>query len=146
MTLSRCRSGHAPDAFPMAPDDGWGWVDFKKKFHSCESPDTLITAIRDDRDAGVDLVWMPGREHMILPEEMPDAAAAVLAARKRRAADDLLDSLEKLRWFGGLFAGLAAYMFYQGWSLAPRSAAPGRTTGLRLATRCSPRCRWASPC
>lgn len=113
----------------MAPDDGWGWVDYKKKSHSCAASATLITAIRDDRDAGVDLVWMPGRKHMILPDELPDAAAAVLTARKRHATDDLLDSLEKLRWFGGLFAGLAAWMFYQGWSLAPRGAAPAQRLG-----------------
>jgi membrane associated rhomboid family serine protease len=115
----------------MAPD-GWGWVDFKKKSHPCAAIDTLITAIRDDRDAGVDLVWMPGHGHMILPEELPDAAAAVLTARKRHAANDLLDALEKLRWFGGLFVGLAAYLFYQGWALAPRGAATGERLGFAL--------------
>lgn len=119
------------DAFPIAPD-GWGWVDVKGKNHPCDSPAALLDAIRDDRDAGVQLVWIPVREHMILPEELPDAADAVLAARKRRARDDLLDSQEKLRWFGGLLAGLAGYMFYQGWTFLPRIATPGERLGFAL--------------
>ncbi len=55
---------------------------------------------------------------MILPEEMEGAAAAILAARKRRAADDLLDTHDKLRWFGVLLGGLLAYIIYQNWSRA----------------------------
>jgi membrane associated rhomboid family serine protease len=76
----------------------------------------LISAIRDDRDARVVLAWTPEQTHMILPEEVPGTTEAVLAARKRFTADDLLDSWDKLRWFGLLFGGLALYMFYQGWS------------------------------
>ena len=106
------------DAFPKAPD-GWGWVDIKGKPHPCGSGEILIDTIRDDRDAGVALIWVPGRDRMILPEELPGASAAILSSRKRRAADDLLDANDKLRWFGWLLGGLAAYMFYQGWSIAP---------------------------
>ncbi len=111
------------DAFPTAPD-GWGWVDIKGRVHPCESPDMLISAIRADIDAGVVLAWTPEHEHMILPEEVAGATEAVLASRKRRAAEDLLDAIGKLRWFGYLIAGLAAYMLYQGWAFAPRGAAP----------------------
>jgi membrane associated rhomboid family serine protease len=109
------------EAFPIAPN-GWGWVDFKGKRHSCDSATTLIAAIRDDRDAGVELVWTPAHKHLILPEEMADADDAVRTSRQRRAADNLLDSLEKLRWFGSLLAGLALYLLYQGWHLAPPAA------------------------
>lgn len=119
------------DAFPKAPA-GWGWVDVKGNSHPCDSPDALITIIQDDRQAGVVLVWTPGREHMILPEEMPDAAAAVLSSRKRRACDDLLDSLGKLRWFGWLLCGLALYMLYQGWFHAPGIAAPAERLGFAI--------------
>lgn len=121
------------DAFPQAPE-GWGWVDFKGKPHPCDSAETLITAIHDDRDAGVALAWTPGREHMILPEEVTGATEAVLAARKHRAADDLLDSLDKLRWFGLMLAGLAVYMFYQGWAYSPRIAAPSERLGFAFRT------------
>ena len=133
------------EAFPTAPS-GWGWVDGKGKPHPCDSPAALISAIRDDREAGVVLAWTPGTAHMILPEELPDAADAVLASRKRRAADDLLDSLEKLRWFGWLFAGLAAYMLYQGWAFAPQHRLFRRNALASPCTRCSLQCPWASPC
>lgn len=56
---------------------------------------------------------------MIVPEEVPGAADAVLVARKRFAADDLLDSWDKLRWFGLLLGGMTLYMLYQGWTHAP---------------------------
>ena len=111
------------DAFPIAPI-GWGWVDIKGRILPCDSPATLISAIRADTDAGVVLAWTPEHEHMILPEEVPGAAAAVLASRKRRAAGDLLDAIGKLRWFGYLIVGLAGYTLYQGWTFAPRIAAP----------------------
>jgi membrane associated rhomboid family serine protease len=106
------------DAFPKAPA-GYGWADYKGKLHPCDNADTLIAAIRDDRDAGVALVWTPDNPFMILPEELSGAADAVLASRKRRAADDLADSLDKLRWFGCLLGGSFIYMFYRGWAGAP---------------------------
>lgn len=109
------------DAFPPAPA-GWGWMDYKGRPHVCENSEGLIEAIRDDRDAGVALVWVPGNSHMILPEEMPGASEAVLASRRRRAADDLVDSHDKLRWFGWLFGGLTLFMLYQGWEYSPRGA------------------------
>ena len=113
------------DAFATAPE-GWGWLDFKGKSHTSESSEALITAIRENRDDGVNLVWMPGHGHLILPEEMPGAAEAVLATRTRQAADSLLDSQGRLRWFGGLFAGLLVYRIYQGWCYAPWTAAPAQ--------------------
>lgn len=119
------------DAFPIAPQ-GWGWVDFKDKIHACESLESLIDAIRHDHDAGVNLVWMPGRDHMILPEELPGAADAVLATRQRDAAANLLHSLENLRWFGGLLAAVAVYMIYQGWNFAPRGVALAERLGFAL--------------
>ncbi len=69
---------------------------------------------------------------MVLPEEVAGTAEAVLASRKRLAADDLLDSQDKLRWFGWLLGGLAAYMLYQGWSVVPGIAAPAERLGFAL--------------
>lgn len=119
------------DAFPAAPA-GWGWVDYKGKPHACGTRDDLISAIREDRTAGVALVWIPGCPHMILPEEMPGATEAIIASRRRRAADDLVDSQDKLRWFGWLLGGLTLYMLYQGWEFSPRSAPPAERLGLVL--------------
>lgn len=114
------------EAFPQSPP-GWGWVDPKGRRHPCDSARALISAIRDDRDARVVLAWTPDHAHMILPEEVPGTTDAVLAARKRFAADDLFDSQDKLRWFGLLLGGITLYMFYQGWSRMPEAAdAAGR--------------------
>lgn len=119
------------DAFPKSLP-GSGWLDIKGKPHPSESTESLILAIRDDHNADIALVWTPDRQHMILPEEMPGSTSAVLASRQRRANDDLLDSCQKLRWFGILLAGLAAYLFYQGWILAPSIASPPVRLGFAL--------------
>ncbi len=107
------------DAFPIAPD-GWGWLDDKGRRHPCGSIEELIAAIRNDARGCVTLAWVIGHDHMILPEEVPGAEEAIHAARKRRAMDDMVDAQGKLRWYGCLFGVLAAYLFYQGWVLAPR--------------------------
>jgi membrane associated rhomboid family serine protease len=110
-----------PEAFPAAPH-GWGWLDCKRRAHPCESHAALLAAIREDRDARVLLAWTPDQRHMVLPEEVPGAGEAVIASRKRIAADDLFDSQSKLRWFGWLLGGICAYMLYQGWLFAPGAA------------------------
>lgn len=124
------------DAFPPAPA-GWGWADAKRNNHPCESAEALITAIRDDLKADVTLAWTPAHRYMILPEEVVGSTEAVLAARKRRANDDYLDSQEKLRWYGGLLAVLTAYMLFRGWSTAPGIAVPVERFGFAFRTMLS---------
>jgi membrane associated rhomboid family serine protease len=109
------------DAFPPAPA-GWGWVDHKSRHHVCESEEQLLTAISEDRDARVILVWTPETPHMILPEEVPGAISAVLTSRKRTAGADLTEAHDRLRWFGFLLGGLCLYLLYQGWVFAPGTA------------------------
>ena len=99
------------DAFPDSPN-GWGWVDSKKKSHPCDSLESLTTAIRDDRDASVALVWSPGHPKMILPEELEGMGDALRTARARWIHDDLNSATHKLRWFGLVLAVLSAYSFY----------------------------------
>ena len=99
------------DAFPDSPN-GWGWVDSKKKSHPCDSLESLTTAIRDDRDASVALVWSPGHPKMILPEELEGMGDALRTARARWTHDDLNSATHKLRWFGLVLAVLSAYSFY----------------------------------
>ena len=99
------------DAFPDSPN-GWGWVDSKKKSHPCDSLESLTTAIREDRDASVALVWSPGHPKMILPEELEGMGDALRTARARWTHDDLNSATHKLRWFGLVLAVLSAYSFY----------------------------------
>lgn len=113
-----------PDAFPKAPPLGWGWIDLKARPHPCVDEASLIQAIQEDRNASVALVWTPNSKHLILPEELPSATSAVLASRRRRALDDRLDAIDKLRWFGSLMIGLALYLFYRGWTGAPAGESP----------------------
>ena len=102
------------DAFPDAPT-GWGWIDAKKKSHPCDSLESLTTAIRDDRDGSVTLVWAPGHYKMIVPEELEGMGDALRTARARWTRDDLESGEHKLLWFGTVLAGLGAYTFYTGY-------------------------------
>jgi membrane associated rhomboid family serine protease len=119
------------DAFQKSPP-GWGWLDHQRRPHPCDSFESLIAAIRDDRDARLLLVWTPNHDYMVLPEEVAGTAEAVLVSRKRLAADDLLDSQDKLRWFGWLLGGLAVCMLYKGWSVAPGIATHAERLGFVL--------------
>jgi membrane associated rhomboid family serine protease len=110
------------DAFPKSPDDGWGWVDHKGARHSCDSVAALLETIRKDLSATVTLVWTPEHPRMVLPEELPEAAEAVMVARKRRAFEDLDESRRRLWILGGGAAMLAFYLFYQGWVRTPPMA------------------------
>lgn len=106
------------DAFPVAPP-AWGWMDYKGGLHPCESEDALIAAIDGDRNAAMALVWSPASPHMVLPEELRGATAAVLHSRRELAALDHADARDKIRWFSLLAGGLAIYLFYRAWSMAP---------------------------
>jgi membrane associated rhomboid family serine protease len=109
------------DAFPEAPA-GWGWLDHKGKRNPCGSRAQLLEAIGKDDDARLLLVWTPDSPRMVLPEEVAGAEEAVLESRRRIAAGDVIEAVGQLRWFGILLGGLTLWMFYQGWSLAPREA------------------------
>lgn len=119
------------DAFPIAPE-GWGWLDPKGRQHPCDSEAALLQAVRDDRAGIVFLLWTPRHPRMVLPEEMDGAAADVLTARKRRADDDFADALDRCRWFGFLFAGVALWMLYRGYVSPPPSADAGERIAFAL--------------
>jgi len=115
------------DAFPVSPA-GWGWVDPKGGTHPCADKDALAAAIRDDRDGSVTLVWTPGHERMILPEELPGMVEALRTAREHWTRDDLGEAYYRLRWFGGIFGALVLYYLYRGYFIAAQLAAQGGTT------------------
>lgn len=109
------------DAFPEAPG-GWGWIDATGRSHSCGSLEALASAIRDDRDGSVTLVWAPGHDRMMLAEELAGMGDALRSARTRWSRDDLEDARHRLRWFGGVLGFLVAYTFFGGFLLAGRLA------------------------
>jgi len=108
------------DAFPKAPN-GCGWVDGKGRLHPCQSETELIRTIAEDRNADVELVWTPSSPWMVLPEQLSGAAAAITSARRRRAAEDMEEARDRLRWFGFLFGAVVLWLVYQVWQ---------RSTGL----------------
>lgn len=115
-----------PDAFPKAPA-GWGWVDIKGGSHPCDSLDTLTSAVRDDRDGSVTLVWTPGHDRMVLPEELEGMGEALRTARARWSRDDLEDTTHRMRWFGGILGILSLYVFSGGFLLSGRLATQSGT-------------------
>jgi membrane associated rhomboid family serine protease len=59
---------------------------------------------------------------MILPEELPGVGDALRNARDHWTRDDLAEARHRLRWFGLMLAGAAAYMFFTGLVFASRLA------------------------
>ncbi len=102
----------------------------KGKTYPCESLEKLESAIRDDRDGSVTLVWTPENPRLILPEELSGMGNALRAARQRWTRDDLEDAKHKLRWFGLAFVGFGIYAFYQGFIHAGPQAALSERLGL----------------
>lgn len=100
------------EAFPPAPP-GWGWVDAKNQQHPCDSLAALATAIQEDSQSKVCLVWTPGRPQMVVPEETGELIEAIRAARTRWSYDDLDDAQHKMRWLGLMVAGMILYTFYR---------------------------------
>jgi membrane associated rhomboid family serine protease len=109
------------DAFPVAPA-GWGWVDQKGRRHVCDSKESLIAAIREDRDGSLNLVWSPEQGRMVLPEELGGALGALRTARECWTSDDLETAQDRMRWLGMLFGGTVGYAFFTGWVHAARLA------------------------
>ena len=101
------------DAFPEAPA-GYGWVDAKGGLHPCESPEALATAVRDDRDGSVALVWATGHPRMLLPGELGGMGEALQTARARWTTEDLEEARHRLRWFGAALAAFSLWAFLHG--------------------------------
>lgn len=115
------------DAFPPAPE-GYGWVDSKGGRHPCDSAAALATAIRNDRDGAVTLVWAPGHERMILPEELEGMGDALRSARERWTRDDVEEATRKMRWLGTALALVTGYTFLHALLVIRQLAAKSGTT------------------
>jgi len=102
---------------------GWGWLDVKRRPHSCASLEALAIAVRNDHQCAILLVWTPEQARMRLPEEVDDLGEALAVARERWTRDDLSAANTRLRWFGILLAGFATQVFLQGMDFFAKDAA-----------------------
>ncbi len=102
-------------------------MDRKGFSHPCSSLESLTSAIRDDRDGSVTLVWAPGHARMILPEELEGMSEALRSARERWTREDVDDARGRLRWFSTFLVGIVTYTFFGGFLLAGRLAAQSGT-------------------
>ena len=109
------------EAFPEAPP-GWGWIDTKGKSHQGDSLEWLTSAIREDRDGSVTLIWAPGHSRMMPPEELGGMGDALRTARARWIRDEVEDANYKLRWFGAALAGFSGWALLSGFVLAGQLA------------------------
>lgn len=109
------------DAFPPSPG-GYGWANLQGKLQSCPSEHDLLAAIQSDDQGTVVLVWTPRHTHMILPEELTSAVAAVASARERRTADNLAYFKNRILGAGLLFLALAIWIASAAYRDAPSVA------------------------
>lgn len=109
-----------PDAFPDAPhDQPWGWVDRKGRKYPCSSAAALADAVRKDREGAIELAWSPASRHLVVPEEIPEIADALLQVRERNVRADFDALLRRLMYVSVALAGFCAYQFFTGWSRLP---------------------------
>lgn len=101
------------DAFPPAPE-GHGWLDVRQRQHPCESLDSLVAQVRDDRNGAILLVWTPAFPTMLLPEEIDDFTGALAVARERWTREDLETASLRLRWLTVILVGLSVWQFFTG--------------------------------
>lgn len=102
------------EAFPLAGDSPWGWVDRKGRREECASFEDLSGAIIDDAGARVDLVWTPASRHLVLPEEIPELHPALKDARVRWAEWEIREGQRQMWIFGAFFAGLVGFSVVTG--------------------------------
>lgn len=121
------------DAFPPSPA-GYGWADVRGRTHQCTNEEDLVRLIREDHRAAVALVWTPRHPHMIPPEELASASAAVEFIRRRRSLDDFQYYGERFRRACLILGLLAVYLFVQAYLHAPGMAS-GLVEKARFALR-----------
>ena len=109
-----------PEAFPEAPvESPWGWMDRRGRRFPCDSATALATAVRKDRDGAIELAWSPASPRLVVPEEIPEIATALLEARERNIRVDF-DSLRQRLVVATLaLAALGIYQCIGGWTRLP---------------------------
>ena len=109
-----------PEAFPPAPESmPWGWVDRKGRHFPCDTAQALSKAVVKDRDGALELAWSPASPRLVVPEEIPEIATALLAVRERNVRADFDSLRQRFIVLSVLLAVLGGYQFTGGWSMLP---------------------------
>lgn len=89
-----------PDALPKKSSESeYGFIDLKGVSHSAASEADLVEQAKSSRE-GVNLVWTPESDYMVVPEEVP-ALHKVLRGRRKKFADrDVSDGIRMSLVFG----------------------------------------------
>ena len=104
-----------PDAFPAKPnpDDGgeFGFFDGKGRQHRASNLEELSQKIKASRD-GVDLVWTPESESLMVPESVSALHQALRVRQKRGADRDVSDGIR----MSAVFGAILIYTLFAAWS------------------------------
>lgn len=101
-----------PDAFPVKPSEhgDYGYIDSRGNLHAAPDEEGLAKKVGHARHP-VDLVWLPGPDRLVVPEEIP-ALREPLRARKRRQAEQDLSDGKRM----GLVLGvITLWTLYAAW-------------------------------
>ena len=109
-----------PEAFPLAPTDApWGWMDRRGTGYPCESAAGLADAVRKDRDGALEFAWSPASPRLVVPEEIPEIAKALLDVRERNVRVDFDSLRQRFLVLSLVLALLGGYYFVGGWQRLP---------------------------
>lgn len=114
-----------PEAFAVRPNTApWGWVDRKGTPHPCGSVEALAEAVRSDREDALEFAWSPASERLVVPEEIPEIADALLALRNRNVRIDFESMRQRVIVLTLGIAILGGYQFLGAWSAPAAVDAP----------------------
>lgn len=91
-------------------------MDRKGKFHPCESAAHLADAVSKDRNGDLDLAWSPRSGYLVVPEEIPEIADALISQRNRNIRIDFDVMRHRFLTVTGLLAAFALYLIVDDWS------------------------------
>lgn len=106
-----------PEAFPPKPSAAdkpnceYGFIDLKGASHNASSANELAEKIAKSR-AGVDLVWTPGFDRLVVPEQVPELHDSLRARRRKLAQRDVDDG----KRMGLVFGVVLLWTLYAAWA------------------------------
>jgi len=108
-----------PDAFPLKPDsaeksegsEAFGFIDPKGTHHTAENAEALADKVGKSR-SGVDLVWTPEDDRLVVPEQMALLHQPLRARQAKHAAQDCSDGIRMSLVFGSIML----WTLYAAWS------------------------------